>query len=352
MPESLRPHLDMSDYEAAAWSELLERVSRRESRRQLAAVEKFSELADAANDRLTEFLSDHDNMKAVAEGFTRPITGIQTLLTRFATSSVSEKRVLQRAARRNPSITSLALLRAADLEVSDRLLTRHTLAYGAVLAVEGAATSLLVTGLEVSSTVAGGTTLAAVAAAVAADVTANLAAASRLVAEVAISYGYDPTLPEEQLYALGVLNYGTTMTAGGKAASLAELSRLVQTMMRHPTHAMLDKFIAVKVTRKFLEQFGFLMTHRRLAQLVPFVGIALNAGINATSIVTLGDRAEDVYRLRFLTEKYKLDAASWLADHQENEEPINDSVDLEAIVQEAEAEAQSELHEPDAQPEG
>lgn len=348
MPEFLQPHPDMSVYEQVAWNELIARVRRREDRRLPRPVERVGELADEANKRIEGFFDDHENVKTLVEAFTKPVTGLQTLLTRFTTSSVSDRRVLRRAARRDPSITSLTGLRAADLEIPDQLLSRHTLAYGAALAVEGAATSLLITGFVVSSTVTGGTTLAAVAAAVAADVTANLAAASRLVAEVAISYGYDPALPEEQLYALGVLNYGTTVTAGGKAASLAELSRLVQTMMRHPTHAVLDKFILVKVSREFLERLGFLMTHRRLAQLVPIVGVAVNAGVNATSIVTLGDRAQDAYRLRFLTEKYELDPTTWLAAHQVHEERENDSIDLGALIQEAEA----ELSKADGQPEG
>jgi hypothetical protein len=338
MPESLRPHADMSDYEATAWNQLLERVQRRENRRTARPVEKITGLAEATNKRLEAFFEDHENAKAVAEAFSKPVTGLQTLLTRFATSTVSDRRTVRRAARRDPNITSLTGLRAANLEIPDRMFRRHTVAYGVALAAEGAGTSLLITGFIVSSTVTGGTTLAAVAAAVAADVTANLAAASRLVADVAISYGYDPALPDEQLFALGVLNYGTTLTAGGKAASLAELSRLVQTMMRHPTHAVLDKFILVKVTREFLERLGFLMTHRRLAQVVPFVGVAVNAGINAASIMTLGDRAQDAYRLRFLTEKYKLDAATWLAEHKEDEDLDDDSIDIEALIREAEAE--------------
>ncbi len=362
VPESLKPHPDMSDYEVAAWDQLIERARRHEGRRQRPAVKKVSELAEAANERLENFFDDHENVQSIAEAFAAPFAGLQGLLTRLGASSVSDKRVVRRAARRDPKITSLAGLRAADLEISDRLLVRHNLTYSLVMAAEGAATSLAVTGFVVSSTVSGGTTLAAAAGAVATDVTANLAAASRLVAKIAISYGYDPRLPDEQLYALGVMNYGTTVTAGGKAASLAELSRLVQVMMRHPNHVALDKFVLIKVTKEFLKRLGFRVAHQRLAQLVPFVGVVVNAGTNATSISVLGDRAQDAYRLRFLTEKYNLDPAAWLADDQgagagalagagavagaADADRDDESIDIDALIQEAEA----ELLETDGQP--
>lgn len=348
MPEAQQLHPDMSAYEITAWNELVERVRRREDRRQIAAVKKAGELAEAANKRLEGYLDDHENVKAAADAFTKPVAGLQNLLTRLGASSVSDRRVLRRASRRDPKITNLADLRAADLEIPDRLLVRQNLTSGVVMAAEGAATSLAVTGFVVSSTVTGGTTLAVAAAALATDVTANLAAASRLVAKIAMSYGYDPRLPDEQLFALGVLNYGTTATAGGKAASLAELSRLVQAMMRNPTHDGLNKFIMIKVTKEFLKRLGFRATHQRLAQLVPFVGVVVNAGTNASSIAILGDRAQDAYRLRFLTEKYELDPAAWLADHQEVEDLDDESIDLEALIQEVEA----ELIETDGPPEG
>lgn len=350
MPESLSPHPDMSVYEVDAWNELMESVRRRENRRQVPFAKKVGELAEAATERVENFFDDHENVKSVAEAFTKPFAGLQRLISRIGTSTVSDQRVLRRAARLDPSIRSLADLRAADLKIPDQLLIRHNLTYSIVMAAEGAATSLAVTGFVVSSTVSGGTTLAMAAGAVATDVTANLTASSRLVAQIAMSYGYDPSLPKEQLYALGVLNYGTTVTAGGKAASLAELSRLVQTMMRNPTHTQLTDFALIQVTREFLKRLGFRITHQRLAQLVPFVGVVVNAGTNATSIAILGDRAQEAYRLRFLTEKYDLDPAAWLADLQEAEtaDSEGESIDIEALIQEAESEVGDSDEQPQA----
>lgn len=339
MTEVLKPHPDMSDYEVAAWTQLLERVNKAEQRRQIKPVAKINELAEAANEKIEAFLDDHQNASKALEAFTKPLTGLQSLLTRAAASSVSERRVLRKAGRRDSSIRSMADLRRADLEVPDRMLSRHTLAYGVGLAVEGAATSLLVTGFVVSSSVSGGVTLAAAAGAISADVTTNLAAGSRVVAKIAMSYGYDTQLPDEQIYALGVLNFGTTVTSGGKAASLAELSRLTQTMMRHPNHTQLDQFALVKLTREVLKRLGFKLTHERIAQLVPIVGAVVNAGTNALGITRLSERAQDVYRLRFLTEKYKLEPAGWLSQLNDSAADADEeSIDIEQLIREVEAE--------------
>ncbi|WP_375429690.1 EcsC family protein [uncultured Friedmanniella sp.] len=342
MTEVKNAHLAMSEYEAAAWTKLIERVRRREQRQQVAPIRKAAELGDAASKRLETYLDDHQQVKTVADSVLAPLTGLQNLLSRAATASVSDRRIIKRAGRLDSAVTSLTDIRKADLAVPDRLLSLHTLTYGVGLGVEGAATSLLITGFVVSSTVSGGTTLAAAAAAVSTDVAANLAAASRLVAKVAMSYGYDTRLPEEQLYALGVLNYGTTLTAGGKAASLAELSRLVQTMMRGANHRVLDEFVMVQVSREVVKRLGFRLTHQRIAQVVPIVGAVVNAGTNATSITILGQRAQEAYRLRFLTEKYDIDPHSWLGDHViGDDEGAEEPIDIEALVEDARSNEQT-----------
>lgn len=339
MPEVLRPHADMSDYEAAAWRRLIERVGRREKRRrQLRPIKKVQELTEAAAEKVEAMLEDHARIKAIVDGMGAPLSGLQDLLVRGAATSVSSNRLLKRAGRRDAAIRSLSDLRNADLQVPDKLLANHTLAYGAAMAVEGAGTSLLITGAVVSSTVTGGTTMAVAAAAVATDVSANLGAAARVVAKIALTYGYDATLPDERLYALGVLNYGTSLTATGKLASLGQLSKLTQTMMRGATHATLDKFVLVKVTKEFFRLLGFRLTRQRLAQMIPFAGIALNAGINAQGIIQLSERAQELYRLRFLTEKYELDAAAWLSRVEQAvpDGEQTDAIDLDQIIEDAE----------------
>jgi hypothetical protein len=56
---------------------------------------------------------------------------------------------------------------------------------------------------------------------------------------------------------------------------------------------------------------GFKLTKKKLAQAVPILGAALNAGVNAGLVNQTHRRAEAVYRLRFLSEKYGIEPAEW-----------------------------------------
>lgn len=161
MPQATKPHLQMSPYESAAWTQSIDRVGKREAGSRLVPVKKMTDLATAASERLQRTLESNKPAKTVLGALNKPIAGLQDVLNRGAATSVSADRIIRRAARHDSTITTLDELRKADLQVPDRLLSRHTLSYGIGLGVEGAATSLLVTGFVVSSTVTGGTTLAA-----------------------------------------------------------------------------------------------------------------------------------------------------------------------------------------------
>ena len=47
---------------------------------------------------------------------------------------------------------------------------------------------------------------------------------------------------------------------------------------------------------------------------MPVVGVGINAALSANMTRHTYQRAEDVYRLRFLSEKYSLDPQAWLQD--------------------------------------
>lgn len=324
----------MSDYEQQAWDLLLERVGRREARKQLKPVRKMNELVDATASKLEELMDDHELIQRIMDGASKPFAGLQDALTRATEASISKDRLVARAAKRDPQIARIEDLWRADLRLADSLVSKRALKYEVVLGAEGAASSLAVTGAVVSSTVSGGTTLAVAAAAISTDVAANLAAATRVVAKTALAYGYDIESPDERVYMLGVLNYGSAMSAGSKAASLGQLSRLTQLMMRSPTHAQLDRFVAVRVARAFYKLLGFRLTHQRLLQAVPIVGAVFNAGLNAGAIALLHDRAQEAYRLRFLTEKYDLDPNEWtLKIDLASDDIEDDSIDVEQLIE-------------------
>lgn len=332
-----KPHPAMSEYEAAAWTKLIDYANKADTGglRPLRAAQRA---IGRASDRASAFIDDHERVSAVIDTALTPLEGLNRILTDAATATVRDQGVVRRAQRKDASISALSDIRARDLSVPDSLIGKPGLRYGVALGAEGAASALAITGLTVSSTVSGGTTLVVAVGAVAADVVTNLGAAARVVAVIATSYGYDLNEPDEQLYASGVLSYGSAGSAAGKTASLAQLSRLTQTMMRHATHEELSKFVVVKVTQQVFKALGFKATHQKLAQAVPVVGAVYNAGLNATAIQQVVARAQHAYRLRFLTEKYEMDPADWLTGPNEASSAGEAEIDIEQLLEEIKAE--------------
>lgn len=98
--------------------------------------------------------------------------------------------------------------------------------------------------------------LGAVATAVAADAALVLAASQRVVAHMALYYGYDPFDPAEAAFTFSVVNLGSAMTAGGKAAAYRELSQLTQMLARRAAWEQLNRHVLPQVAQRFAVQFG------------------------------------------------------------------------------------------------
>jgi hypothetical protein len=79
-----------------------------------------------------------------------------------------------------------------------------------------------------------------------------------------------------------------------------------------------------------------ILTKKKLAQAVPVAGALINAGVNAGLIRQAFRRAEAVYRLRFLSEKYGIDPAEWCREFptgsDEAEPVVQVDEELEAEV--------------------
>lgn len=236
---------------------------------------------------------------------------LHTLLVERGLNSVKPADVLATFADRGVAVGSYGEVRRLDLQHCDRSVPRRKERYIALAVAEGAASSLAVTGAAVSSTVSGGTTLTVAASAVVADVTAVMVGMGRIVALVAAHYGYDVREPDEQAFASGVIAYCAAGNSAEKAAALASLSRLTQQMMRQASWHRLQPQQADNVIRQVSLALGFRLAKRKLAQAVPILGAVVNGGLNARIAHQTFERAQQAYRLRFLTEKHGLDAAQW-----------------------------------------
>lgn len=197
-----------------------------------------------------------------------------------------------------------------DLRECDEILPDRKRFHQIVAVAEGAAASLVITGATVSSTVTGGATAAVALTTVATDSVFVMAGLGRVVGEVAVSYGFDPRLPEEEIFALQVLGLGMAVGSGAKSSALASLSRLTQDMMRRATWTQLNEHVLVGVINRAFAAMGLKLTQKKLAQVVPVAGVLISSGVNLQLVHRVHDAATQAYRLRFLTEKYRLDLSA------------------------------------------
>lgn len=209
------------------------------------------------------------------------------------------------------AVRSYDEIRHLDLKLCDDSVPRRKERYIALAVAGGAASSLAATGAAVASAVSAGATLKVAASAVVADVTVVLVGMGRIVALVAAHYGYDVCEPDEQAFASGVIAYSAAGSAEERAAALASLSRLTRQMMRQETWRHLQQRQADDVIEQMAVALGLKMAKRKLLQAVPLLGAVVNGGLNARATHLTFERAKQAYRLRFLTEKYRLDAGQW-----------------------------------------
>jgi len=338
-PGEAAPRQQMSDYEMRAWTSALARVQEAPKVSRIAGVvegsvpERVKVAASSATTKAVDWSNEKLSDFQVRDIVERSLAGTLDLTFRPALRSASTDAVITEIQKTFPEVRTGSDFRSLDLEELDRVRQRKG-SYTAASAVQGAGTSLAVTGAVVSTTVSGGVTAGAAIAAVAVDAAAALAMMGRSVGSVAARYGYDVRLPEEETFAMSVLSYGT---AGGsisaKGAALRSLSRLTQEMARRPTWPQLNNHVLVRVIEKMYASLGFRLTQGKLGQLIPVVGVAINATMSANTTRTTYERAEDAYRLRFLSDKYGIDPGDWVAElppveHDSDNDDVIDVVEL------------------------
>ena len=327
---------EMSAYDRTAWDACLKavydpRVRRLVPPRVRELTGKASKVVSAGYEKVP----GHEQADWVLE---KAFDGSMALTFRPALRTVRPDSVVRRVSTRHPSVKKMSDLRGLSLEECDTL-RRSGLGWTIGSAAEGAASSIVVTGAEVSATVSGGVTAGVAIGAIATDVAATMAVMGRSIGVVASTYGYDVGLPEEELFALGVMSLASASTLSGKTAAMASLSRLAQQMMRRAAWAQLRCYWLVNAIDHAYKALGFTLTKKKLAQAVPVAGAVLNAGVNASLVHRTFRRAEAAYRLRFLSEKYDIDPAEWRRDlpagSDEAEDVVQVDEELEAEIERA-----------------
>lgn len=334
----------MSSYDRHAWEHSIKLLHTPGRRLVPAKVrERFSRSVDQAKDWAGD-LPGADQAGDIVE---RMFEGTLALTFQPALRSVGVDHTVRRFARRHPEVRVLEDVRSLTLRDCDRMVPHKTL-YTVASATQGGATALAVTGAEVSTTVTGGATAAVVVGAVATDAIASMAIMGRTIGVIACRYGYDVRMPGEELFAMGVLSLGAAGSMAAKAQALASLSRLTQEMMRHAAWKQLNEHLLVRVIGRVYQLLGLKLTQAKLGQAVPFFGIGINATLSAHLTNQTFQRAEAVYRLRFLSEQYGIDPGEWT---QAGPVDDRDAIGADEHIVDVERLLQDELHAGD-RPEG
>lgn len=300
---------DMTSYEQAAWRQSI-KVLYAPARRKLVPARVRDSVSDVTS-RISDKIGDMPGAEWAKEIVEKVFQGTLALTFQPALRSASPASTVKRYTREHPQVRTLKDIRALQLEQRDAMVPPKFV-YTAASAGQGAATALAVTGAEVATTVTAGTTAAVAIGAVAADSVASMAMMGRTIGVVGTRYGYDVRLPDEELFAMGVLSLGVASSLGAKTEALAALSRLTQQMMRQATWKQLNEHVLVRAVGKAYQLLGLKLTHRKLAQTVPLVGIGLNAALSAQLTEQMFRRAQAVYRLRSLSETYGIDPRDWM----------------------------------------
>lgn len=295
----------MSDYERAAY----ERLTAPPSEGRSLMPRRARETASRVGRSVRSGASKVPGSAAVAEAYAQAAKGLTAFTTGNGIHSVSMQRSVARYRKKGHDVEKPEDILGLDLRRCDETLPNRKRLHEIVALAEGAAASLLITGATVSTTVSGGTTAAVALTTVAADSVVVMAGLGRVVGEVAVAYGFDPNLPEEEVFALQVLGFGLATGSGAKASALASLSRLTQDMMRRATWTQLNEHVLVGVINRAFAMMGLRLTQKKLAQVVPVAGVLVSSGVNLQLLHRVHDAAVQAYRLRFLTVKYGLGAA-------------------------------------------
>ncbi|HUY34442.1 MAG TPA: EcsC family protein [Pirellulales bacterium] len=145
----------------------------------------------------------------------------------------------------------------------------------------------------------------------AADIPALLTIAIRLIQQVSVCYGYDPTKPEERDYVIHVLRTASAGDIEAKLEAVIFLKQIEEILLKVAWKKMNAAFAAKKISslsllaavKQFAKSLGINLTKRKALQMVPIIGAVVGASFNATFINDIGRTAFMSYRRRWIAER-------------------------------------------------
>ncbi|MBU2665589.1 EcsC family protein [Actinoplanes bogorensis] len=304
----------MSPYEGQVWQSLNEHWERRNNRRGLpnwasTALDRTGGAARSAADRASGALPEVVKQPfrvmgdAVTGAAVRPTVEAATKLLELVNSWADElndpKGVQKIARKRGLEIDSFLELRQQDLKACDRLLTRNTLKWQSLGALEGAGMGLL------AMVPVGGFLVAMTA-----DILVVQVLSRSIASRIAYSYGYDAKDPAERAF-IDRLVTRSFLAQAAKAGPLNEAARAAHAIkgrVRWSDKLRTDHRLlaAIEKLMQHLGPAGAKASVTNVAKVVPFVGVVVGAGTNAAVLGRVAADAQRYCQTRFLCDKYGL----------------------------------------------
>ncbi|SNS80320.1 EcsC family protein [Tropicimonas sediminicola] len=146
-----------------------------------------------------------------------------------------------------------------------------------------------------------------------ADIPATIAMAARNVRATGAAFGFNGDSEEERAYRLMVLQVATETANKGRDETLAALSDMAAFLASPEGRLVLEKgggWVSEKVIERIARQLGVTLASRKAGQVVPIVGGAVAAVVNASFQTDVSRAARYGYRMRWLMERRLLEDRS------------------------------------------
>ncbi len=195
---------------------------------------------------------------------------------------------------RDGKVTDIEELRHKNLQLSDQLADEvHNWAIAAA-ATEGG--------------VAGATGVVGIAA----DIPAVLTLALRTIHKIGLCYGYRANTKQEKDFVLEILSAAGSNSQAEKNEALVALKAMQVVIQKQSWKAIeekaaqaMGKEAAVIAIKNLCKQLGINFTKRKAMQVIPIVGGAIGAAVNADFIRDVGYASRRIYQQRWLDDNGK-----------------------------------------------
>lgn len=145
------------------------------------------------------------------------------------------------------------------------------------------------------------------------DIPATISLAARNVRATGLVYGFAEDHADERAFRLMVLEAATARADAGRAETLKNLNTMAGWLATPHGRIVLEKggeWVADKVVERIARQVGVSLAGRKAGQMVPIVGGAVAAVVNASFQTDVSRAARYAYRQRWLMARRLIPAAA------------------------------------------